>query len=50
MEKFSETISYDYKLAKVDIKGSIAHAKMLGKQGIISDDEAKEIVKGLEGI
>ena len=47
---FNESLSFDRKLYKQDITGSIAHAKMLGKQGIISDDEAKEIVKGLEEI
>ena len=47
---FNESLSFDRKLYKQDITGSIAHAKMLGKQGIISDDEAKQIVKGLEGI
>ena len=50
MEKFSESISYDYKLATVDIKGSIAHAKMLGKCNIIPQEDADLIVKGLEGI
>lgn len=50
MEEFSESISYDYKLAEVDITGSIAHAKMLGKCGIISQDDSNEIVNGLEEI
>jgi len=50
MEKFSESISYDYKLAEVDIKGSIAHAKMLGKCNIIPQEDSDKIVKGLEEI
>ncbi|MBQ0104814.1 MAG: argininosuccinate lyase, partial [Armatimonadetes bacterium] len=50
MEKFSESISYDYKLAEADIKCSVVHAKMLGKQGIIPDADSKKIVIGLEDI
>jgi argininosuccinate lyase len=50
IEKFSESISFDCRLAQVDVRGSIAHAKMLQKQGIISDDEGKSIVDGLQGI
>ena len=50
MEKFSESISYDFKLATVDITGSIAHAKMLGKCNIISQEDADKIVEGLSAI
>ncbi len=50
MERFSESISYDKRLYKYDIEGSIAHAKMLAKQGIISDDEAKTIADALKEI
>ncbi|MCR5698840.1 MAG: argininosuccinate lyase [Treponemataceae bacterium] len=48
--EFETSIYIDERMAFDDIKGSIAHAKMLGKQGIISDDEAKQIVSGLESI
>ena len=41
---------YTSRLYKEDITGSIAHAKMLGKQGIIEAHEAEKIVQGLEGI
>ncbi|MFQ7473570.1 MAG: argininosuccinate lyase, partial [Anaerovoracaceae bacterium] len=41
---------FDERLYKEDITGSIAHAKMLGKQGIISDKEAQLIIKTLEEI
>ncbi len=44
---FSTSIGIDWRLWEADIDGSIAHAKMLGKQSIISADEAAEIVKGL---
>lgn len=42
-----ESVSFDKRMYKVDIEGSTAHAKMLGKQGIIPKDEADCIVKGL---
>lgn len=50
MEKFSESISYDYKLAEVDILGSIAHAEMLGKCKIIPKEDSDKIVEGLKTI
>ncbi len=50
VEEFTESISFDKELAIYDIKGSIAHAKMLGKQGIISEEDAEKIIKGLEEI
>lgn len=49
-DKFTSSISYDRKLAKHDVLGSIAHAKMLGKAKIIAAPEAKLIVKGLGAI
>lgn len=48
--KFSSSLKFDKRLYKYDIKGSIAHAKMLGKCRIISEKESKKIVKGLEEI
>ncbi len=47
---FNASISFDKRMYAQDITGSIAHAKMLGKQGIISDDEAEKIVNELEMI
>ena len=47
IKEFTSSIAYDKKLASYDIKGSIAHAKMLGKCKIISGSESKKIVKGL---
>jgi argininosuccinate lyase len=50
VEEFTESISFDKRLWKHDIRGSIAHAKMLGRQGIISTKDAEAIVKGLTEI
>ncbi len=47
VEEFTESVSFDKELALYDIKGSIAHAKMLGKQGIIPMEDAEKIIKGL---
>ena len=49
-QKFTESISYDRNLFKQDIKGSIAHAKMLAKQNIISPSDADKISSGLTQI
>ena len=48
VEEFTSSISFDQRLAKYDILGSIAHAKMLGRQKIIPAQEAKLLVKGLK--
>jgi argininosuccinate lyase (EC 4.3.2.1) len=50
VEEFTESISFDKELALYDIKGSIAHAKMLGKQGIIPQEDTEKIIKGLQEI
>ena len=50
VEAFTESISFDARLYKQDIQGSIAHSKMLAKIGVISDDEAQKIEKGLIAI
>jgi argininosuccinate lyase len=47
-DRFTSSISFDKRLAIYDIKGSIAHAKMLGKCKIIPSPESKKIVSGLE--
>jgi len=49
LKEFSESVSFDRRLWKEDIEGSIAHAKMLHKQGIIDDKEAKSINRGSFG-
>jgi argininosuccinate lyase len=47
MVDFVESLSYDTRLYKYDIAGSIAHAQMLAEQGLISRDEFKQIKDGL---
>ena len=49
-EDFSCNMYFDYRLAEYDALGSIAHAKMLGKCGIIPKKDAAAIVKGLTAI
>ena len=50
VEEFTESISFDKRLYKYDIAGSIAHAKMLGKIGVLKKREVTEISAGLEEI
>lgn len=47
---FNASINFDKRLYKQDIEGSIAHATMLSRQGIISEEEKDSIVKGLNDI
>lgn len=47
---FNQSISFDHRLYKEDIRGSIAHARMLGKCGIITEDESDQIIHGLTTI
>ena len=49
-ESFNSSIKIDKRLVYEDITGSKAHVKMLGKQGIIGDNEAKKILAGLDAI
>ena len=46
-EKYSESISLDYRLYKHDINGSIAHVKMLGRKRIIPTSDASKIISAL---
>ena len=48
VEEFGASIRFDQKLAKYDIKGSLAHVQMLGATGVISLEEAQSIQAGLE--
>ncbi|MBP1736389.1 MAG: Argininosuccinate lyase [Oscillospiraceae bacterium] len=47
---FNSSITFDARLYRQDIAGSIAHATMLGEQGIIAKEEADEIIAGLKAI
>jgi len=49
-DRFTSSISFDQRLAKYDILGSIAHARMLGKRKIIPLKDSQLIVKGLNSI
>ena len=47
---YTASIHYDRRLYKQDIAGSMAHVRMLARQGIISDGDAEAIVRGLETV
>ena len=47
---FNASISFDRKFYEQDIRGSIAHVRMLEKQGILTEEEKEKIVSGLCGI
>ncbi len=50
VERLGESVSFDARLAPWDIRGSIAHARMLGECAIISKRDAKKIIAGLKAI
>ncbi len=50
VEEFTASINFDQRMYRYDIEGSIAHAKMLARQQIIADDEAMQIIDGLQTI
>jgi argininosuccinate lyase len=50
VEKFTQSVTFDHRLYAQDIRGSIAHALMLAKVGVLTDDERHQIVTGLEQI
>ena len=50
VERFSASIHFDKVLARHDIRGSKAQARMLGRAGLISETEADELVGGLDRI
>ena len=49
-QRINASIPFDVRLAPQDIRGSIAHARMLGRQGIVSGEETGELVRGLEAV
>ena len=49
-DDFNSSISFDSRMYKQDITGSIAHASMLAKQGIIGAEDCEKIIAGLGGI
>ena len=50
IERFNASIGFDIALLQQDLDGSVAHARMLGRCGVISEAEAAAIVDGLEAI
>jgi argininosuccinate lyase len=50
VERFSASVHFDSALARYDIRGSIAHARMLGRTGLIPEADADALVQGLEQI
>ena len=50
VEAFTASVDFDQRLAQHDIQGSIAHAKMLAKIGILNQTELDDILKGLDNI
>lgn len=50
LEEFWNSIRFDWRLAEVDIAGSIAHARMLGECGIIPKEDSATLIKGLQDI
>ncbi len=50
LDEFNASLPFDKELYKEDIQGSIAHAKMLAKQGILTEDEKNSIIEGLKQI
>ncbi len=50
VDDFNSSIRFDKRMYKQDIRGSVAHAKMLGKQGIISKEDSEAIVSELKNI
>jgi argininosuccinate lyase len=50
VSQYTASLPFDWRLYHYDIAGSLAHARMLAKQGIISRDDAKAIVRGLKAI
>lgn len=50
VERFTASIGFDYRLYHHDINGSIAHATMLAKVGVLTDAERDQIIQGLEEI
>jgi len=50
VDRFNASLAFDHRLFREDIDGSIAHCRMLAKQGIIRDSEAADIIRGLEEI
>jgi argininosuccinate lyase len=49
-KRLNASIPFDARLAHYDVRGSIAHAKMLGEREIVSPEESRDLVRGLEAV
>ena len=47
--RFNASVSFDQKFYRQDIRGSMAHVKMLAKQGILTEQEREQILEGAAG-
>lgn len=50
MWRFNASIGFDRRLAKVDVEGSMAYARALGRAGVLTQEEVKTLVSGLERV
>ena len=50
VETFTQSISFDHRLFKQDIRGSVAHARMLARVGLVTGEECQQIVQCLSHI
>ncbi|HYP03475.1 MAG TPA: argininosuccinate lyase, partial [Cyanobium sp.] len=50
IERFNASIGFDIALLQEDLDGSIAHARMLGRCGVIPSEEADQLIAGLQSI
>ncbi|MGM0450291.1 MAG: argininosuccinate lyase [Pseudomonadota bacterium] len=50
VERFTASVGFDQRLYHHDIRGSIAHARMLAKVGVLTEDEERQIVEGLDAV
>ena len=50
VEEFTASVSFDYRMYSYDIEGSIAHARMLAKVGVLTDGECTQITTGLNQV
>ena len=50
VERFNASVSFDQRLYRHDIQGSIAHAQMLSRSGVLTEDETQAIIEGLQAV
>jgi argininosuccinate lyase len=50
VERFTASVSFDQALARYDIRGSVAHARMLGRAGLLEEADVEVLVRGLESL